>query len=500
MSREIIKTEIAGNTDREVPQFGDFCPDELKPPLPRNQRPDLFDVMAPQSLRLSAINRAIFFGLGIGEPPPVFFPNAEHFQHVPFTHRDWENGNMESEAARVDFMLNKYPNRQFPGEFDHLCSEVLCGPDILKNWSNQAQAVDKAAAITYLQIISKMEESKQPDDTGYHNGEYGAYQSPPAFYDVSPRSGELEKALWDKALAQITRDLQMSYFRNLSSFLHLYNRIKDPITPIRASLPEQVRVFSSLYEEVQSSGYPAEIDSSQMKRLVVQLALESSFLALPAAKGVHSVIYAGHHELPYIDVHVTRLPRGEFADPKRVTKILEEILNESERHQQAMVTPITVAQFQEPYQANPDLLIVDGNNRATAILIMKFINFIGFNPGELLDRDNLRRFITLHDLDIEWERDLVMALRCLTPDLLDYLHVQQTIVKEFALSLAPALLVQESSFHTIAVAQSHGKEIVVLHPAHQTVYHQRRWPMAIPSKQQSHGRAKGNDLLMSLAK
>ena len=229
-----------------------------------------------------------------------------------------------------------------------------------------------------------------------------------------------------------------------------------------------------------------------------QLALESSFLGLPAARDIAGVVYGGHHELPYIYLDVGELPRGEYATPRRVVEILGELVHESVERGQPVVTPITVSYCHEPYQARPELFIIDGNNRATAILLMKYISFVGFAREGFLDQGNLRRFIALYDLDMEWERDLVLALRSLASDGVDCLLANQSTVKEFAGALAPVLLVQEPNFHTVSVARSFGKGIVLLQPMHQVVYNQQRLPMAIPSKQQSHGRAAGNDLRINL--
>lgn len=56
----------------------------------------------------------------------------------------------------------------------------------------------------------------------------------------------------------------------------------------------------------------------------------------------------------------------------------------------------------------------------------------------------------------------------------------------------------EREIYKPIVAQSQGERIVLLQPMHQVIYNQKRWSMAIPSKQQSHGRAGGNDLRVSI--
>lgn len=499
MSQEIFKPVMAQDKDKDVPEFGGFSAHELRQPEIRRLSPDLFGNEVLEGLRKNALRRALYFGYGIGDLPPVHFPNAEHFQHIPFTNNHWlRYENMESEYSRVRFMLERYQSRQFPEAFDGICADVLGNKNILREWSNQVPRVDRASAVVYEQAARQMEASKVHDDLGYSNGEQGAYQSEPVFYRVSVDGSGLERRLWEGALVQITEELQQDNFRNLPSFLHLYNRVKDPITPIRSGLPEQVRVFRELYEYGRSLSPVGNHDPERHHILLAQLALESSFLALPGAKDVACVVYGGHHELPYIYIDVAKLPRGEFAGPRRVVEVLGELLNESENCKQPVATPITVSYCQEPFQAKPDLFIVDGNNRATAILLMKFFDYINFDKEEIYNKDSLRRFISLYDLDIEWERDLAVALKAISPDAVQALVERQNIIRQFANARVPALLVQEPNFHTVAVAQSHGGKIVLLQPMHQVIYNQKRWSIAIPAKQQSHGRAAGNDIRVSL--
>ncbi len=514
MERDIYKPSIAQDKDQDVPKFGDFAAHELRQPEARRLSSDLFGNEAVQGLKQSALQRALYFGYGIGEIPPVQFPNAEHFQHVPFTNNHWlRYGNMESEHGRVQFMLERYKSRQFPEVFDGICTDVLANNNLLQEWSKQIPRVGKASAAIYEQAARQMEASKVHDDLDYSNGEQGAYQSVPVFYQVSEVGGGLEQRLWAGALAQISDELQQGNFRNLPSFLHLYNRVKDPITPIRSGLPEQVKIFKELYEESQGLlPMNGNSNSERQQILVAQFALESSFLALPGIKDVTFVVYSGHHELPYIYADVTRLPRGEFADPKAVIDVIfgnekkkiEGILKDSEKigHGNARITPITVSYFQGPHDKRPELLIIDGNNRATAVLLMSFLDYISFD-SERADHfsESLRGFINLHDLDIEWERDLAVLLQSLSDVEKERLLTHaKPIVQQFNMAKVPALLVQEPNFHTIDVKRSNENKpaIFLLQPMHQVIYNQKRWSMAIPAKQQSHGRAAGNDIRVSL--
>lgn len=494
MERVIYKPEVAQGIDQDVPEFGGYSSDELKKPEFRLVQADLFGKDAKSGLRDSALKRTLFFGFGKGTRPYVHFPNAEHFQHIPFANRHWEQyGDMESEYSRLQFMLEKYPSRRFPIKFLPILKDVPESSNPLRAWSNQVPRLEKAGISVYESVLAQMDGCKAHDDLGYTNGEEGAYQSAPVFYQSSEEAKELEKRLWESGLKQVIQELSDGDEKNVPAFLNLYNRIKDPITPMRSRLYEQSQVFMDLLQDVRGIVSSHGINS----RLVSQLALESSFLALQSLDKLGCVVYGGPHELPYIDIDVNKLPRGEFANPKRVIAVMEEIIGESERLGRAVMTPITVSQYQEPYSPQPNLFIVDGNNRSTALLLMEFLNYAGIDTDVLSKGgQELRSFIMLHDLDIEWERDLVVALKNLAehPDKVELLGQKKALIKEFALSQMPALLVQEPNFHTVAVAKSGGEKIVLLQPMHQAIYNQSRFSMAIPSKQQSHGRAAGNDI------
>lgn len=498
MERIIFKPEVANDIDQDVPEFGGYSSDELKQPELRSVQADSFGDDARVGLRESALKRALYFGFGKDSRPPVHFPNAEHFQHIPFANRHWEQyGNMESEYSRLQFMLEKYPSRRFPVEFLSILKDVPDSSDPLRAWSNQIPRLDKASISIYESVLAQMDGRKAHDDLGYTNGEQGAYQSEPVFYQSNEEAKELEIRLWQSGLRQIIRELGDGNEKNIPAFLNLYNRIKDPITPIRSGLHDQSQIFMDLLKDVHGIVSSECVNS----RLMSQLALESSFLALQSLDKLGCVVYGGHHELPYIDIDVNKLPRGEFANPKRVIEVMEEVIGESERFGQAVMTPITVSQYQEPYNPQPNLFIVDGNNRSTALLLMEFLNYAGIDKNVLSENgQELRSFIMLHDLDIEWERDLAVALKNLAahPDKIEWLGQKKTLIKEFAHSQMPALLVQESNFHTVAVADSDGEKIVLLQPMHQAIYNQSRFSMAIPSKQQSHGRAAGNDIRVSV--
>lgn len=501
MKDRIYKPTVGVDKDKDVPEFGGYSHDELVYPSVRELSPDLFGNDALDNIRHNALSRALYFAYQIGKKPPIHFPNGEHFQHIPFSQKHWEQyGDMESESSRLRFMLENYPSRRFPATYSDVCKSVLSSENVLKEWSQNIPKVNALGILVFEEILKQMDLNKVHDDYGYSNGQQGAFQSSPVSYESSEGILLLESLLFEKANQQLAEELILGNFDNVPVLLSLYGRVKDPIIPIRSNLAKQSEIFIELYKDTLLSLKSSDLDDQKTNNLMQQLALESSFLALPEVANMSFSIYRGHHELPYINVDITKFPRGEFANPNRALEIVEDMINDSIKFGVPVITPITVSYFQEPQQSQPQLFIIDGNNRATAILVMKYFDYSNYNRSKVFDKTGLRRFVISHNLDIEWERDLVMALKSISEEQVSKLAENQYIVSEFANSKIPALLVQEPNFHTIAVAQSDAEKIVLLQPMHQAIYNQGRFSMAIPSKQQSHGRAAGNDVKVNLQK
>ncbi|HXS14821.1 MAG TPA: hypothetical protein VN711_01730 [Candidatus Saccharimonadales bacterium] len=501
MKNEIIRPNRQQERDRQVPEFGGYQPWELRHPVERESREDVFYGEAQRKLRHSAVERSLFFSYGIGRLPHVQFPNAEHFQHIPFTQEHWRQyGNLESEYARLHFVLDNYPNRGFPKEFAQVANLALRETNVLGAWDESHVQRERIVSDIYDNVSQRMHEQREHEPLKYHNGFEGAYQSAPIFYESSGEVRQIEKQLWLEALTQISAELQAGNPEHLKAFLDLHASIKDPITQVRSQRENQVEIFLSLYKDAQESIPAPQRTLEADSILIAQLALESSFLSQPGAKDVFAVIYGGHHELPYAYVDVSQLPRGELANPGRVRGVLREILDDSERYQEAVVTPIMVSYYQEPHKAAAQMGILDGNNRATALLLFRYLDSVGCDRASALRREQLDRFVKDHDLAIAWERDLALALQEFKLE--DWEHIQRMkdYVKRFAYCKVPALLVDEPNFITIAVAQSDRARIVPLQPMHQALYNQRERPMAIPSKQQSHGRSEGNDIRIEVQK
>lgn len=139
--------------------------------------------------------------------------------------------------------------------------------------------------------------------------------------------------------------------------------------------------------------------------------------------------------------------------------------------------------------------IIDGNHRATASLLLRFLA----NQPLLADRatmsEHLLEYCTSHHLGKKWQIDLLEVLDELynprNCHFHDHILANDQLVRNFAaVKYIPALVVQEGDFHTMCKQRSEGKpKPVLLHPFHQTLFNDDELPFALPQKAgQTHGR------------
>lgn len=508
LTREIFvgKKPIQMDDDPGVAEFGAVRP--RRTPAERVSREDSADTQAQRLLREDSVARALYFGYEIGDIStiPVYFPYAEHFKSQPFDEEHWDSykGNLESERTRVRFMLDTYgAQRGFPIEFIPLTQKALNSRNVFSTWERMSSDAGQAAQGVFQRINAAMVEAKHVDPQAEAEGYHFAYQSRPILYQTTPDGTTAETELWERALEQITAEINKRNYKHVSAFLDLYARVKDPITTVSATASEQRKQFMRLLRqsrrELRKHGIKT-IEGEQGRTLVAQLALESSFLSLPAARDIfYTRGDGGHHELPYIYVDLKTLPRGEYTDPPVVMERLTEMLQESRSIGKAGVTPITVSYFQIPGEAQPQMFIVDGNNRATGHMLIQYLLTRGTTYENRLEPHRIQHFMKIHQLHPGWEREITLALHVLSPQMHNQITVtDRKIARKLANGRISALLVQEPNFHTIEVesSETYRPEIFLLQPMHQAIYNQDGIAMAIPPKKQTHGRAPGNNIFI----
>lgn len=472
-------------SDAQVPEFGSSF-GVLRPIDPRD--PEALAQYRPEETPLL---RALHYSYGVGPTPYLRFPDAENIQHYPFPEWAWQRyGIMETEKNRIAFVLQNYPEKGMPSGF-RAALEILDTENPLNKWQDAEYEIRKAAYEEFIAMKAGMENEA---DQIYNNGYQAAFVADPQFYEVDEETLELEMRVWQNALAQITGELANGNTQNLRSFLKLHARVKSPINPI--FLGTQEAIFLDRYNNASEKLVGVERNQTQDEILVAQLAKESAFLAFPEAREAE-IVFAEHQELPLIRVDLAKLPRGEFAGAERVVKIMMEDL-ENAAGNRAEIVPIAVAHTIIPEDPDSDikndpfLFIVDGNNRASALIVFEYFKTFGFELSKN-QVGNVNKFMNLVGLDLEWEVDLVKVLAYLAkhPENLETLQTKQEIVSKFNINSVPALLTSEPDHNVVAVEKSieEGK-VVIMGPHNQALFNSS--VVSIKAKKQSHGRAEGN--------
>lgn len=479
--------------DKDVPTFGDRDA-KLRPPVERPLQKDAFGSDARVRRKDNALGRALQLAYGIGDVYPVPVPIGEDFQHYSFKDIDWDQlGNMETSYARTRKRFRDYRTRWMPASYAPAIRTALGNEDVLSGWHNVQPTVEELAKQEYGQALTVMSRQRTVEAFDKPNGRRGAFQAPPVFYATSQQAGVLEQYLWQRGLSQAAREFARGDYRNVRKLVELHEQVQDPVSPLNTRWDHQAALLEELHREAQQSK-PKNTDPTSEQVLTAQLVHEASSLSSPGADQVFYVGFGGHQELAYVPAVINgSMPRGEFASPTRTLAVLREMIADAKQIGVPVTTPITVGYFQEPGKSSAKQFIVDGNNRATAEYFMKYKAEVGNNRVTFFNPLRLHQFVEEHGLDVEWERDLKVAIAAMRSDDFDELSLDQDIIEAYAASDMPALLTHEPDFHTIAVQLSKDSRIVLLQPMHQAIYNQLGYPMAILSKMQSHGRAIYND-------
>lgn len=526
----VQESKIGGGTsDAGVPSFGGFEQEDLRPQIERDENTyEYYREDARKVLQQSAVDRSLFFsGVKTEEVPRVHFPNGEFFQHFGFPNEFWENYDTpESEYGRLQIMLFESPNRSFPVEFNNVVEDCLeSEEEVLETWQSHSGSLNMIKNIIFKSHLHETNANKSID-MAYIGMKEGTNVSAPPSYESSDNLDQYK--LFQNGLEQISSELIFENSSNVGNFLDLYNHMKDPVTPICADLKKQSEVFMQLYNNAINQCNEI-LDSKQHQILVTQLALESSFLSLPEFDEVFYVRQQGHQELSYIPIKVENLPRAELSNPQRVAgnemdegpSILDKIFDDALAYGEPVITPIAVGHFQLPNAEKPELFIVDGNNRATAIFLLTYLHQLeGFydveKPQDLArlikGKNHIEEFISNNGnrMDIEWERDLRLSLGVLAnnPNLLEKIISNKDLAQAFSETPMPGLLVQEANHFTVDVVESEKPEnmnagkVKFLQPFVQSIFNQseKGYSMAIASKKQSHGRAEANHIKIGIDK
>lgn len=420
---------------------------------------------------------------------------AEHTQITFFTTDVWnEFGNMETEMSRLKFTLSRYPERGLPSACERTVQALLCKERLLKHFPNVVGDLKSQSHQAMRQALGEMT-AQHPSQTARADKE--AFLTFPVDYKTSARTVEFQVGLWTRVLEEIAECLASGNIDFVEPFLQVHSFLKDPIGGLKAPFQPQVTHFNKLLAGFGKATVDDHLCLENWKAVAAQLAAESSFLALPKLQKVVYVHFSHHQELPYVYVSLDKLPRAEFSVPTRVLELAVEMVMDSTKDQLCHVAPITVA-YRAPLESDqkPFKVIIDGNNRATALALLRFL---ATQDLDKLDDTTLDGYCRKHNFGSKWLVDIkdVVAELCSGNDCLGVLKARRDVIGEFAkVTRMPALIVQEQSFHTICMSRLSGPRPVLLQPMHQTLYNSDSLCLAWAAQHgQAHGRPLGYKML-----
>lgn len=450
-------------------------------PLPRKLVDDIRWPSFSTLGRLS-MDRIVYSGGCLEDPPFLLFPTAETENGQYFPSIDWEQfGNVELEKPRLTYTLTRYPERGIPLASLSLIDNLLSKNCVLKEWSSHLCELLKEQGVSFL--TQSLRDLEQPQNSN----------TLPT-YETRAESAILSSSLWKRSLEIISRHLQQPGKVNkefIQAFLQIHAFLKDPIDGLRRCFDQQLEIFLDLWTQLQTRTANGSPINSVQETVLAQLAQESSFLAIPKIRKVAYLHFSSHQQLPYVYVTQRKLHRTELSTPPRVLEIAQELLMITVERGICDVAPITVTYRPAVQELGRRIkVIVDGNNRFMAIILLQFLSY-----GNLAGDDfSIQLFLRKHGYNEQWHSELREVLELLTQhktlsgliqEHLNPLHYFRDVTR------VPALVVQEAEFHTIlTTSKAEERGNLLLQPAQQTICAISS-SVAIKAKGQSHGRPQG---------
>lgn len=272
----------------------------------------------------------------------------------------------------------------------------------------------------------------------------------------------------------------------------MHSFLKDPAGGLDRNFGQQSHMFLGLLKELKLYLPVDTMPSAAWYAALAQLAQESSYLAIPLLRSISYIYFHEHLQLTYIYLRINQLQRTEFSDPGRVLQFITQLVSEACQHATVRLVPILISSCPSLDQRGlPHTIILDGNNRIAALTLLQYIS-----SGEDADFDHSKLAVLCaqHAIDARWTADLQTCLQSLRENtsLRDFLTQKRAVLQYFTAAMeVPALLAQESDFHTIFVGTEGSRSSGILRPAIQTVLADKMCPVGFPSKGQRHGRPIG---------
>ncbi|KAJ8125712.1 hypothetical protein O1611_g7926 [Lasiodiplodia mahajangana] len=467
----------------------------IKQPLQRSPRGEIHDPSLMDFLNLALQRMRYVINPAEIEPQPIMFPLAERMRWEFFAQDDWDEfGNLESEYGRLTYTLTRYPERGPPAACERILQKLLEEDSVLDGWWNVAPELETHATTALHDVCQQ----QQNGHTKRECTTKSDYATLPVDYTTGERSSELTLRLWHRSLEEIASQLAEGHSAYFEQFLQIHAFLKDPIYGFRKAVKDQAKLFERLLRDLEEIIPRDSLDTEAFKRLAAQGAQESAFLTSPLLARVSLIHFAAHHQLTYASVPLDSLARAEFSVPSHVLEVVEEMMLAvaSNEGLACPIVPILVT-TRPVFSKKEEYLtpIIDGNHRATAALLLRFLAGQPLLADGVTMGQRLLGYCIDHRLGKKWQIDLSDVLKELYTEQYGRLRYQLTsqnpLLRKFAtVQCIPALIVQEEDFHTICKQRSVGKsKPVLLHPFHQTLFNDDELPFALPQKAgQTHGR------------
>ncbi|RHZ52342.1 hypothetical protein CDV55_103558 [Aspergillus turcosus] len=257
-------------------------------------------------------------------------------------------------------------------------------------------------------------------------------------------------------------------------YIQIHAFLRDPIGGLKKDFSDQAIIFHDLLAALIQKIADMPLGDKLWALLVAQLAQESSFLANP------------------------QIDDAEFSVPEHVMLIMEEMMQEVVASEECNIVPIIIASVPSVATKKPQKIIIDGNTRATAIMVLRLLASSGANREDVFA--NLDKYCSAHGLGPKWCLDLrnvVQRLYATENPTLSIIRENQEALEKFkSVTRLPGLLTQEPLFHTICLQGKFEGRPRILQPMHQMIFNDDSFGLALPARRsQAHGRPKNYVLL-----
>ncbi|KAK2594944.1 hypothetical protein QQS21_007347 [Conoideocrella luteorostrata] len=449
---------------------------------------------------------------------PLLYPAGKTIRGADYSPGDYNlHGDLAFEYERLGYTWSEYTCRGIPTAMSQQIAALLGNVSVLSAWKQAVLELQFIAA-----QLAKASAQKMTDATQTCYIRCKTTQTVlPEDYHTTDTSGVLALRLWDRVVAEVIPILLLSGPETAETkgasqtFLEIFAFLRDPIGGLHRDASPTCLVFLQLLLQVRHNlGRNGASEHRQpWPQVIAQIASEATYLVTPYISSAVYIHFCRNQQLLYSYVPIKHLSRAEFSDPSRVLGIIREILESGQRHEGiCSVAPIAVATYprvlDSPGKGNRMLsIIIDGNHRATATVLLRFLASFPARRRRNLTVEHLGRYCAEHNMGHKWRVDLEHVLLTLrktnnsqsVATRRSLLH-NKAIVDSFAsVEHIPALIVQEEAFHTVDEQRSTPKYMQLLLPMHQSLFNDPKSVFALPQEGQRHGRPQGYQALPFLS-